>query len=251
MSDKTNIVSEQPQQVQHVVGGVQWMPSPHVQIPLGCPPGLEYLVQVDQLVIKQILEMLEIFTGWETNNKYRITNTLGQAVYFAMEDTDCCTRYCCGPGRPFEMKILDNFQREVIHLSRPLKCQGCCCYCCLQEIEIQAPPGEVVGYCIQKWSLWEQKLEICDANRTPQLLIRGPCCPISCGSDVQFEVLSMDGGTVVGAITKQWVGCGTECFTDADTFSVTFPMDLDVKMKAVMLGTCFLVDFMFFEKKNN
>lgn len=31
----------------------------------------------------------------------------------------------------------------------------------------------------------------------------------------------MDGGTVVGAITKQWVGCGTECFTDADTFSVT------------------------------
>ena len=65
-------------------------------------------------------------------------------------DTDCCTRQCCGPGRPFEMRIFDNMQREVIHLSRPLRCQCCCCPCCLQEIEIQSPPGTVVGYVEQK-----------------------------------------------------------------------------------------------------
>jgi len=28
-------------------------------------------------------------------------------------------------------------------------------------------------------------------------------------------------------------------------------MDLDVRMKAVMLGACFLIDFMFFEKSGN
>jgi len=32
-----------------------------------------------------------------------------------------------------------------------------------------------------------------------------------------------------------------EMFTDADFFGVTFPMDLDVRMKAVMLGACFLI----------
>lgn len=41
-------------------------------------------------------------------------------------------------------------QREVIHLSRPLNCQCCCCPCCLQEIEIQSPPGTVIGYVEQK-----------------------------------------------------------------------------------------------------
>lgn len=30
-------------------------------------------------------------------------------------------------------------------------------------------------------------------------------------------------------------------FTDADYFGITFPMDLDVRMKAVMLGACFLI----------
>ena len=39
-----------------------------------------------------------------------------------------------------------------------------------------------------------------------------------------------------------------EAFTDADIFGINFPMDLDVRMKAVLLGACFLIDFMFFEK---
>ena len=60
--------------------------------------------------------MLEMFTGWESANKYRIFNTLGQDVFFAREDNDCCTRMCCGPGRPFEMNIVDNLGREVIHI---------------------------------------------------------------------------------------------------------------------------------------
>ena len=45
-------------------------------------------------------------------------NSLGQDVFFAKEDNDCCTRMCCGPGRPFEMNIVDNLGREIIHLGR-------------------------------------------------------------------------------------------------------------------------------------
>jgi hypothetical protein len=45
----------------------------------------------------------------------------------------------------------------------------------------------------------------------------------------------------VGKISKQWSGLLREAFTDADYFGITFPMDLDVKMKAVMIGACFLI----------
>ena len=32
---------------------------------------------------------------------------MGQEVYYAKEDTDCCTRQCCGPARPFDINIVD------------------------------------------------------------------------------------------------------------------------------------------------
>lgn len=45
-----------------------------------CPPGLEYLTTIDQLLVKQKVELLEAFTGFETNNKFTIKNSLGQKV---------------------------------------------------------------------------------------------------------------------------------------------------------------------------
>ena len=45
----------------------------------------------------------------------------------------------------------------------------------------------------------------------------------------------------VGKISKQWSGYVKEMFTTADNFGITFPMDLDVKMKACMIGALFLI----------
>ncbi|XP_031567695.1 phospholipid scramblase 1-like [Actinia tenebrosa] len=255
------VVQQQPGQI--------WMPAP--QEPQNCPPGLEYLTQIDQILVHQQVELLEAFTGFETNNKYKVKNNMGQQIYFAEEDTDCCTRQCCGPERPFEMKILDNAQREVIHLSRPLRCSSCCFPCCLQEIEVQGPPGNVLGYCVQLWSICIPKFAIQNANRETVLKIEGPLCQCSLCGDVEFqevdrsyevpmtaraiflrlEVLSSDGNSQVGKISKQWSGLAKELFTDADNFGITFPMDLDVNIKAVVLGACFLIDFMFFETSND
>ena len=36
---------------------IPWMPAP--QAPTGCPPGLEYLTQIDQLLVHQQVELLE------------------------------------------------------------------------------------------------------------------------------------------------------------------------------------------------
>ena len=36
---------------------MNWMPAP--QAPMGCPPGLEYLTAIDQVLVQQQIELLE------------------------------------------------------------------------------------------------------------------------------------------------------------------------------------------------
>jgi len=213
------------------------------------PPGLEYLAMVDQLLIKQKVEILEAFTGFESANQYKVLNSLGQEVFSAKEDTDCCTRQCCGPTRPFEMKIKDNQGQEVLHLNRPLRCQSCCFPCCLQELEVHSPPGTIIGTVEQQWSIFYPKFIVKDERGEPILKLEGPFCGCECCSDVDFVVTSVANDQEIGKISKQWSGLGKEVFTDADNFGISFPMDLDVKVKATLLGATFLIDFMYFEKQ--
>ena len=46
------------QQPQFGEGGLGGQPPPP-----GCPPGLQYLTMVDQLIVKQQMEVLELVTG--------------------------------------------------------------------------------------------------------------------------------------------------------------------------------------------
>jgi len=239
------------QQPQYPPGGEMMMMAPP-NVPVGCPPGLQYLTMVDQLLVKQKVEILEAVTGFETQNKYKVFNSLGQQVYKAKEDSGCCTRQCCGPGRCFDMNITDMQEQEVIHLNRPLRCQACCFPCCLQEMEVSSPPGTVIGTIEQQWSILYPRFVIKDQSGEPVLRIEGPCWTCSCcGNDVEFEVLSVQTGERVGMISKQWTGIVKEGLTDADNFGINFPLDLDVKVKATLLGALFLIDFMYFEHAQN
>ncbi|CAI4221209.1 unnamed protein product [Auanema sp. JU1783] len=224
---------------------------------VGVPPGLEYLTLIDTVFVKQIIELIEVITDFETRNKYSLRNANGDQVYYAAEESGCCSRQCCGPNRGFTMHITDNFKREVIRVRRPFKCFGGCCgtLACFRsmahECTIESPPGNVIGTVIQTWGCCSTKFIIRDENDRDLFKIDGPCCCLLLGcQDKEFPVLTMD-GLAIGSITKKWGGCCREAFTDADVFSVNFPLDLDVKLKAVLLGATFLVDFVEFEKVMN
>jgi len=228
------------------------VPPAALPCPPGCPPGLQYLTMLDHILVHQQVELLEVFTGFETANQYTVKNTLGQDIFFAKEDSSCCTRWCCDKGRSFGMKIVDHKGEEIIHLERPARCQANYAPCCRQEMEVSSPPGTVIGRIEQLWSLCYPRFAIKNEAGDTVLRISGPCNTMSCCMrDVEFEVLSEQTGEKVGKISKQWSGVLKEAFTDADNFGISFPMDLDVKIKATLLGAVFLIDFMFFEETEN
>jgi len=211
--------------------------------------------QIDQVLVKQQVELLEAFTGWEQNNKYKILNNQGQQIYFAAEESSMCQRQCCGSARGFVIHITDNMNTEVLRLRRDFKFCAGCCWCansdaCAHEVIVEAPIGQVVGYIRQEYSGWSPNFSIRDADHNPVMRIHGPCCVLNmpCCED-NFKLWSEDDTQELGIITKK-PGL-TEFFTDANTFGSTFPMNLDVKTKAAVLGAVFLIDFMFFEGAGN
>ncbi|XP_060623749.2 phospholipid scramblase 2-like isoform X1 [Anolis sagrei] len=228
-----------------------WMPAPP-PIPK-CPPGLEYLGQVDKISIQQQIELMEMISGYETSNRYEIKNSMGQWLYFAAEENDDFTLNMYGALRSFTIKLFDSRNQPVMQLSRAFHCSICCCpcICCLQELEVQAPPGTVIGYVKQKWHPCLPKFAIQNEARENVLKMTGPCVPCRCYADIHFEVKALDEIATVGTISRQWGGWAREAASDASNFQVQFPMDLDIKMKAIILGSCFLLDFMFFERSGN
>lgn len=241
----STVIETQPK-LKHQIETPQMAPPPN-----GCPPGLEYLATIDQLLVQQKVELIEAITGFETNNKFNVKNTLGQKIYWAAEKNDCCTRNCCGPLRRFKMQVFDAYQNEVMQLRRPAACDSCWFPCCLQSIEVCAPPDQYIGSVIQKWSVCFPYFSIKNVHGDTVLRIMGPYCTWSiCGNDVEFKILTND-GTEIGKISKQWSGLARELFTDADFFGISFPIDLDVNIKAITLGACFLIDSMFFEKSGH
>lgn len=240
--------------------GQQMMQIPmHINIPnINCPPGLEYLMGVDQMIVDQRVELLEAFTNIECVNKYRITNCLNQQVYVATEESEFCERYCCKNKRGFVMHIWDNFGREVMRVVRPFQCCAgahCCAdiNCCSLHIEVEAPAGQVVGRVQQTKSCMAVHFDVVSPDDDVVLKIRGPTCVLDgpcCTDDQDFEIFTADLQHNIGKISKKYGGFVREMWTNADTFHMCFPLNLDVKMKATLFGALFLIDFMFFEKRN-
>ncbi|XP_064394742.1 phospholipid scramblase 2-like [Halichondria panicea] len=222
-----------------------WMPAPQ-SVPSGCPPGLEYLTTTDQVIVHQIVEVIEAVSGFETKNMYKIKNAMGQTMYSVLEESTCVIRQCCGHSRPFELAISNGQGTEVMRLVRPFRCDNTLGFCCLQELEVQCPPGETIGWIKQNCSLFSPRFSVTDASGQVVYRIKGPC--FSCKwCDVEFRVTSSEDNEHVGTITKQWSGLSKEYFSDADNFGILFPSDTDVKMKAILIGAVFLIDFMYFE----
>lgn len=206
----------------------------------GCPPGLEYLALVDSLRIHQVVDFIETVLPMEQKNKYKVMNSKGEQCYFAVEESGIFERHFGGNRRPFRIAIIDNFGRIVFYIDRPWSC-------CSDEVTVHLYNGSTLGR-IQNDCGCLCNFKIFNETNDELFVMAGPKCGCNCGQ-ANFDIYPVDSSTRIAQVRKEFAGLFKEFYTDADVFGVDFPIDLDVRMKAVFLGAVFLIDYAFYESK--
>jgi uncharacterized protein YxjI len=203
---------------------------------LGHDSSMQKLAQTDEAVIKQSVERWEAFTGWETANQYTVMDCLGSMIFMAMEESDSVAgflgRTFLKAARPFTIHLLTPSGNPVLTLKRPFRFF-------FHELEVLGPHGEPLGTVRKQFSWLNRRYTVTDAGGEAYE-VHGPLF-----RPWTFKI--QRNGTECGIITKKWSGLVKEAWTDADNFGVSFPRGTSVRMKSVLLGAVFLIDFVHFE----
>ena len=199
---------------------------------------MERLSSMSSLVVSQQKEWGEILTGFETKNKYAISDASGARLYLAAEEAgSLLLRWFLKALRPFTVAVLTEDGQVVLRVVRPFRFY-------FHRAEVVDSQGQSLGVIERRFSVLRRVYSVFDHSGEEVFQLFGPIL-----HPWTFKITH--DGVEYGKITKKWTGLLKEGFTDADNFGVMFPAEWDVELKALFLGAVFLIDFVHFENKGN
>lgn len=191
-----------------------------------------------RLRVRQRRELLEVFTGWETTNRYEIYDGDGRQILFAGEVGGGVgaffLRQWLGARRPFTIEVRDATGATALTVKRPWRWF-------FSRAEIFDGTGRRLGAVQQRWSLFSRRYVVEGPTGAVGAEIFGPFF-----RPWTFELQVR--GTTLGKIAKRWSGLLKEAFTDADHFGLEMDERVDERLRPLLLGATFLIDFVHFEK---
>ena len=190
------------------------------------------------LYINQIKEWIEIFTDFETRNKYQILDETQAEIGFLAEINNGLfsffSRNLFGSHRPLEVSIWDHERQPVLNFKRPF-------FFFFSSFVVRNADGSELGQVKRRFGILNKKYDLLDENEKLFMTVKSPIWRLW-----TFWLLDLN-GKEVGVISKNWGGLLKEVFTDTDRFQIDFPQ-IDWKKKAVVLATAISIDMDFFEE---
>lgn len=183
--------------------------------------------------------MLEVFTDFESKNRYTIQTPEGGVTLYAGEAGAGAwafiTRSFLKAKRPFTMQIRDGHGSVVMTIERPWTWF-------FSEIHVRDAQGQPLGMIDQRFAFFARQFAVLGPDHRVLAELHGPFF-----RPWTFRVLQ--GGQEVGRISKKWSGLLREAFTDADTFGVEMGPAMDPRLRPLVLAATFLIDFLYFENR--
>jgi uncharacterized protein YxjI len=198
---------------------------------------LQNLAAANTLKVRQQKEWGEILTGFETRNKYEVTDHWGNPVFQAEEEggglATVLSRFLLTALRPFTMHLFSPEGKGLLLFKRPFRFF-------FHRLEICRANGSPLGTVQRRFSILRRRYSVVDRHGREIFQLFGPLLR-------PWTFLIKDGEQELGKIVKKWSGLVKESVTDSDNFGINFPQGIDLGQKAVLLGAVFLIDFVHFE----
>ena len=189
----------------------------------------------ESLTVQQQVEPLQVFTGLETSNRYKILDPGGTEVLFAYEESGFMGRQFLGGHRPLTLNFMDGEGKLLLTARRKF-------FWFFSHLELLSPEGALLGRMERRWKIIGRRFDL-SGHQGQVAHIDGPMLR-------PHTFWLRQDGAELGKITKRWSGLGREMFTAADTFHVEFTgPSLSESLRWLILGAAFAIDLDFFENR--
>ena len=232
-------------------------------MPASYPDPYEYLMRYNCVRVIENINLWETFTAFNSGRKYAIflVNSEDdeipnnqQPLMNAVEESNCCERQMCGSHRNFNMNIFGPDNNVMVTMNRPFTCQIFCLN--TPEMHILDANGQSCGYVKNIFHCFNHNFSIVDDTGAECMTIESTCCqpgewcflPFGACSEIVYNVVNNRTNTV-GCIKRKWDSWARQLFTNADTFTITFPPQSNVHERLLLLAATFLINVMYFEHR--
>ncbi len=197
------------------------------------------MLSQETLYVTQKKELAELF-GFETRNKYAITDAKRNAVGFAAEQgkglLESLFRSWLGHFRRFSITFFDENRQPLFVARHPFSWL-------FQRLEISKADGFPIGTLQQRFAFLGRRFDVLDAQG--QLLFE-----MRSGFFRAWTFPFFRNETQVAVVEKKFAGMLSELFTDADNFRIQFSgANLSSAERMLIVAASVFIDLQYFEAK--
>ena len=199
----------------------------------------EDVLKHDRIKLQQIRELAE-WIGFETRNKYQLTDKNGEPIAYAAEQQKgflgFLLRQFLGHWRSFEIHLFNLKREKALTLKHPFRWF-------FQRLEVCDDSGRTIGALQQRFAIFTKSFDVEDTRGKVRFQVRSPIWRV-------WTFTFTKHGRDVAEVQKRWSGLFSEMFTDRDNFVLSLHGDhLDSEDRLLILAAALFVDLQYFERK--
>ncbi|XP_018317246.1 phospholipid scramblase 1 [Mycetomoellerius zeteki] len=220
------------------ISTLDWISTPRSH--LNAITGTQFLDSVEQLEIQQVIDLSTLLGRLDKGIQYRVKVPRAEALFLAMESRMETESRLCGWYKGFVLNVLDQCGRTAFIIRKDPSLLHV--PCSRQRITVES--ANLIGSVEKNFSPIGPRFTVYNAVQEPLCNIYGPfTCDCCMFKEAQFQIISLDGSHQVASLIHQW-----DHFAVDYILLLTFSIDTDVRLKSLLLGASFLIEYLYFHR---